>query len=302
VTVNEVDWLAERFEEHRPRLRTVAYRMLGSANETEDAVQEAWIRLSRANGSEVDNLGGWLTTVVARICLDMLRSRRAHPEEMTGDELPEPTVLIDDSANPEQQALLADSIGLAMLVVLDTLTPSERLAFVLLDMFALPFDEIAPIVERTPQATRQLASRARRRVQGAEPATRADLTRQRKIIDAFLAAARAADFDALLRVLDPDVVLRIDPGQRGALAQSTIRGVRAVTEQIVPNAPTFAPLAHRAIVNGAAGLIIGDPDEPRAVCSFAFDDDRIAEIDLVLDPEKLPRSRARATETSRPGS
>ena len=300
--MNEVDWLAERFEEHRPRLRTVAFRMLGSANETEDAVQEAWIRLSRANGSEVDNLGGWLTTVVARICLDMLRSRRAHPEELTGDELPEPTVLIDDSTNPEQQALLADSIGLAMLVVLDTLTPSERLAFVLHDMFALPFDEIAPIVERTPQATRQLASRARRRVQGAEPATSADLTRQRKIIDAFLAAARAADFDALLAVLDPDVVFRIDPGQRGALAQSTIRGVRAVTEQIVPNAPTFAPLAHHAIVNGAAGLIIGDPDQPQAVCSFVFEDDRIAEMDLVLDPEKLPRPRGRAAGTSRSGS
>jgi RNA polymerase sigma factor (sigma-70 family) len=283
--VHEVDWLAERFEEHRPHLRTVAFRMLGSANETEDAVQEAWIRLSRANSSEVDNLAGWLTTVIGRVCLDMLRARRARPEQIARDELPEPVVVLDDSANPEQQALIADSVGLAMLVVLDTLTPSERLAFVLHDMFAVPFDEIAVIVERSPEATRQLASRARRRVQGAEPRAEADLTRHREIIDAFLAAARSADFDALLAVLDPDVVFRLD---RGPESRMTFRGRTDVASQIAPNAPTFAPLARRAIVNGGAGLIIGSPERPIGACSFTFEDDRIAEIDLVLDPEKLP--------------
>jgi RNA polymerase sigma-70 factor (ECF subfamily) len=283
--MNETDWLAQRFEEHRPHLRTIAFRMLGSANDTEDAVQEAWIRLSRTNGSEVDNLGGWLTTVVGRVCLDMLRARRSRPEDAAGAELPEPVVVFDDSENPEQQALIADSVGLALLVVLDTLTPSERLAFVLHDMFAVPFDEIAPIVERSSEATRQLASRARRRVQGAEPRAEADLARQRAIVDAFLAAAQGADFGALLEVLDPAVALRIDRGAHRPLA---FTGIDAVVEQIIPNAPTFAPLARPAIVNGAAGLIVGTPDEPIGVCSFRFADDRIAGIDLVLDPEKLP--------------
>ena len=283
--MNEMDWLAERFEEHRPHLRTVAYRMLGSANETEDAVQEAWIRLSRVDGAVVDNLGGWLTTVVGRVCLDMLRARRSRPEDAAGAELPEPVVVLDDSENPEQQALLADSVGLALLVVLDTLTPSERLAFVLHDMFAVPFDEIAVIVERSPEAARQLASRARRRVQGAAPRTEADLTWQRTIVEAFVAAARAADFEGLLAVLDPDVVFKMDRGARSRLAFS---GVSSVAEQIMPNARTFAPLARPAIVNGAAGLIIGSPERPLGICSFVFEDDRIAEIDLVLDPEKLP--------------
>jgi RNA polymerase sigma factor (sigma-70 family) len=283
--VNEIDWLAERFEEHRPHLRTVAYRMLGSANETDDAVQEAWIRLSRANGTEVDNLGGWLTTVVGRVCLDMLRARRSRPEVPAGDELPEPVVVLDDSENPEQQALLADSVGLALLVVLDTLTPGERLAFVLHDMFAVPFDEIAVIVDRSPEAARQLASRARRRVQGAEQRTDADLTRQRGIIDRFLAAARGGDFDTLLAVLDPDVVFRMD---RGAGSRLTFSGVTRVLEEIIPNAPPYVPLAHPAIVNGAAGLIVGPPEKPIGVCSFVFEDGRITEMDLVLDPDKLP--------------
>jgi RNA polymerase sigma-70 factor (ECF subfamily) len=287
--VNETDWLAERFEEYRPHLRTVAYRMLGSSNETEDAVQEAWIRLSRTNGAEVENLGGWLTTVVGRVCLDMLRTRRSRREEPVGDSLPEPVFTLESPANPEQEALLADSVGMALLVVLETLTPSERLAFVLHDMFAVPFDEIATIVDRTPAATRQLASRARRRVQGAEPQADANLARQRELVDAFLAAARSADFDALLAVLDPDVVFRMDRGPRYRLTLQPITGARAVVEQIVPNARIFAPLARPALVNGAAGLVIGSPERPIAVCGFEFEDDRISEINLVLDREKLPR-------------
>jgi RNA polymerase sigma-70 factor, ECF subfamily len=287
--VNGTDWLAERFEEYRPHLRTVAYRMLGSSNETEDAVQEAWIRLSRTNGAEVDNLGGWLTTVVGRVCLDMLRARRSRREEPAGDSLPEPVFTIESPDNPEQEALLADSVGLALLVVLEMLTPSERLAFVLHDMFAVPFEEIAGIVDRTPAATRQLASRARRRVQGAEPQADANLGRQRALVDAFLAAARSADFDALLAVLDPDVVFRIDRGPRHRLELQPIIGARAVADQVMPNASTFAPFARPALVNGAAGLVIGSPERPIAVCSFEFTDDRISEIDLVLDREKLPR-------------
>jgi RNA polymerase sigma factor (sigma-70 family) len=287
--VNETDWLAERFEQYRPHLRTVAYRMLGSSNETDDAVQEAWIRLIRTHGAEVENLGDWLTTVVGRVCLDMLRARRSRREEPVGDDLPEPVFTLESPDNPEQEALLADSIGMALLVVLETLTPSERLAFVLHDMFAVPFDEIADIVDRTPAATRQLASRARRRVQGAEPQAGATLSRQRELLDAFLAAARSADFDALLTVLDPDVVFRVDQGARRRLALQPITGARAVAEQVVPNAHTFAPLARPALVNGAAGLVIGSPERPIAVCSFEFEDDRITEINLVLDREKLPR-------------
>jgi RNA polymerase sigma factor (sigma-70 family) len=296
--VNELDWLAERFEEQRPHLQTVAFRMLGSRNETDDAVQEAWLRLSRTDSSEVENLRAWLTTVVGRVCLDMLRARRARREEPAGAELPEPVITLETGSNPEQEALLADSVGLALLVVLETLTPSERLAFVLHDMFGVPFDEIAGIVERTPAATRQLASRARRRVRGAAPRTEANLVRQRAIVDAFLAAARAADFDALIAVLDPDVAFRIDRGPDSRRAQPPIVGARAVAEQIVPNARIFAPLARPAIVNGAAGLIIGPPDRPIAICGFTFEDDQIADIDLVLDPEKLPgRSRSERNAT-----
>src|SRR6266436_3710909 len=208
--MHEHDWLAERFEENRPHLRAVAYRMLGSSAEADDAVQEAWLRLSRSGTSGVENLGGWLTTVVARVCLNMLRSRTSRREEPLGVHVPEPILSREDGIDPEHEALLADSVGLALLVVLETLAPAERLAFVLHDMFAVPFDEIAPIVGRSPAAARQLASRARRRVQGASTVPGADLTRQREVVDAFLAASRAGDFDAPLALLDPDVVLRAD--------------------------------------------------------------------------------------------
>src|SRR3954454_5628310 len=209
--MDERDFLAEQFEEHRPHLRAVAYRMLGSTAEADDAVQEAWLRLSRSDASEIDNLGGWLTTVVARVCLNALRARRRHGEEPLGPHLPDPVVDAADGSSPEHEALLADSVGLALLVVLETLPPAERLAFVLHDMFGVPFDEIAPIVDRSPEAARQLASRARRRMQGAYP----DLpTADRRVVDAFLAAARGGDFEGLLAVLDPQVVLRADDGRR----------------------------------------------------------------------------------------
>jgi RNA polymerase sigma factor (sigma-70 family) len=223
------DWLAERFEEHRTHLRAIGYRMLGSLTEADDAAQEAWLRLSRSNAREIENLGGWLTTVVARVCLNMLQSRKVRREEPVGVHVPDPIVSLDNETDPEEQALLADSVGLALLVVLDTLDPAERLAFVLHDMFALPFDEIASILGRSPAAARQLASRARRRVQGA-PAPDPDLARQREVVDAFLAAVREGDFEALIEVLDPDVVLRADSGRVPAPATQEVRGARAVAE------------------------------------------------------------------------
>src|SRR5438105_11489106 len=210
--VNEQSWQTEQFERHRPHLQAVAYRMLGSVSEAEDAVQEAWLRLNRSDADGLANIGGWLTTVVGRVCLDMLRARRSRREDYAGSWLPEPIVTIDPDADPEQEALLADSVGLALLVVLETLTPAERLAFVLHDMFDVPFDELAPIVGRTPAATRQLASRARRRVRGLAPLPDPDIARQREVVDAFLAASRAGDFAALLSVLDPNVVFRVDSG------------------------------------------------------------------------------------------
>src|SRR5438093_2397604 len=223
--------LAEEFERHREHLNRVAYRMLGSTSDAEDAVQEAWLRLSRADADAVANLGGWLTTVVARVCLDLLRARRARREQAADPWLPEPIVSVEEG--PEEQALLADSVGVALLVVLETLTPAERLAFVLHDMFAVPFDEIAPILERTPEAVRQLASRARRRVRGAAPAADPDLARQRRLVDAFLAASRAGDFEALVAVLDPEVVFRIDVGPDSPLARPPIEGAEAVARQIL---------------------------------------------------------------------
>ena len=229
--MDEHEWLAERFEANRTHLRAVAYRMLGSLSEADDAVQEAWLRLSRSDTSGVENLGGWLTTVVARVCLDMLRSRKSRREEPLDAHVPEPIVSREDGIDPEHEALLADSVGLALLVVLETLAPAERLAFVLHDMFAVPFDEIAPIVGRSPTAARQLASRARRRVQGAATVPDADLTRQREVVDAFLAASRGGDFDALLAVLDPDVVLRADRAAVPAGASREVRGAAAVAEQ-----------------------------------------------------------------------
>jgi RNA polymerase sigma factor (sigma-70 family) len=282
--MDERDHLADRFEANRTHLRAVAYRMLGSVNEADDAVQEAWLRLNRSDTAAIDNLGGWLTTVVARVSLDMLRSRTSRREQPLGTRVPEPIVDREDHADPEHEALLADSVGLALLVVLETLSPAERLAFVLHDMFAVSFEDIAPIVGRSSSAARQLASRARRRVRGAVPAPDADLARQRQVVDAFLAAARGGDFDALLAVLDPDVVLRVD---RGALATSReVRGAAAVAEQ----ARSFARLARfarPALVNGTAGFVVASAGRPRAVAGFAIAHGRIVEIDLLADPARL---------------
>ena len=280
------DWQTEEFERNRRHLQAVAYRMLGSATEAEDAVQEAWLRLSRSDTDEVANLGGWLTTVVARVCLDMLRSRRARREDYVGSWLPEPVVTIENG--PEDEAVLADSVGLALLVVLDTLTPAERLAFVLHDMFGMPFDEIAPIVERSEAATRQLASRARRRVRGARPSSDVDLRKERRVIDAFLAASRAGDFEALLEVLDPDVVFRIDAGGVAPRARPPIEGAEAVAAQILERGAPLAPYTRPALVNGNAGLIVVPHEKPIAVVGFVIAGGRIAEIDLVADPAKLP--------------
>jgi RNA polymerase sigma factor (sigma-70 family) len=291
VTVDERDLLAEQFERARPQLRAVAYRMLGSVSEAEDAVQEAWLRLSRSEAGRIDNLGAWLTTVVGRVSLDMLRSRRSRREEYVGSWLPEPIVTADADSDPEHEALLADSVGLALLVVLETLTPSERLAFVLHDMFAVPFEDIAPIVGRTPAAARQLASRARRRVQGASPSPDADLARQREVVDAFLAAARAGDFEALIAVLDPDVVFRADTGPAGD--RVPIEGAAAVAQQVLSRGRMFAPHARPAIVNGAAGVVVAPGRRPIAVVGFTVVGGRITEIDLVADPEKLGRLAAR---------
>jgi RNA polymerase sigma-70 factor (ECF subfamily) len=289
--VNERDWLAEQFEQHRPQLRTIAYRMLGSVNETDDAVQEAWLRLSRSDDAAIENLGAWLTTVVGRVCLDLLRQRRSRREDYVGSWLPEPVVSLDDHTDPEQEALIADSVGLALLVVLETLTPAERLAFVLHDMFAVPFEEIAEIVNRSPAATRQLASRARRRVRGAEPHPDADLEQQRDVVDAFLAAARAGDFDALIAVLDPDVVFRIDSGPDRRRAQLPIEGAENVAQQVMTYA-RLATLARPALVNGAAGFVVGSPQNPFAVVGFTVSNGRIAAIDLIRDPDKLPHFAA----------
>jgi RNA polymerase sigma-70 factor (ECF subfamily) len=285
--VSDQDWQAEQFERHRAHLQAVAYRMLGSVAEAEDAVQEAWLRLSRSEGGGLANIGGWLTTVVGRVCLDMLRTRRSRREDYAGSRLPEPIVTIDPADDPEQEALLADSVGLALLVVLDTLTPAERLAFVLHDMFDVPFDELAPIVGRTPAATRQLASRARRRVRGLAPPPDPDLARQREVVDAFLAAARAGDFEALVAVLDPDVVFRVDRGGAGPLARGPVTGAAAVAEAVLARGAPFAPLARPAVVNGGAGLVVGIGGRISAVVGMSVVDGRIAAIDLVTDPRKL---------------
>ena len=279
------EWLADRFEENRAHLRAVAYRMLGSLSEADDAVQEAWLRLSRSGSSGVENLGGWLTTVVARVCLDMLRSRESRREEPMGMHLPEPTVSRESAADPEHEALLADSVGPALLVVLETLTPAERLAFVLHDMFAVPFDEIAAIVGRSPAAARQLASRARRRVQGAATVPDTDLSRQRKVVDAFLAASRGGDFDALLAVLDPEVVLRADRAAVQMGASREVRGAAAVADTFSGRARAAQP----ALVNGTPGLVWASGGRPRVVFGFAFARGRIIEIDLLADPDRIRR-------------
>jgi RNA polymerase sigma-70 factor (ECF subfamily) len=284
--VNERESLAEQFEDNRTHLRAVAYRMLGSVSEAEDAVQEAWLRLSRSDADAVANLRGWLTTVVSRVCLDILRARRARREEYTGAWLPEPIVSVDDESDPEHEALLADSVGIALLVVLETLTPAERLAFVLHDMFDVPFDDIAEIVGRTPAAARQLASRGRRRVRGAAPTPDTDLGRQREVVDAFLAAARAGDFDGLIAVLDPDVVFRMDLG-RGRRARPPVAGATAVAREILSRGAPLAPFGRPAIVNGAAGVRVVARGRTFAVVGFTVEAGRIVEIDLIADPEKL---------------
>jgi RNA polymerase sigma-70 factor, ECF subfamily len=274
--MNEQSWQAEEFEAHRAHLHAVAYRMLGSVGEAEDAVQEAWLRLQRTDGDALVNVGGWLTTVVGRVCLDMLRTRRSRRE----DHVPEPVVTVEPDDDPEHQALLADSVGLALLVVLETLTPAERLAFVLHDMFDVPFDEIAPMLDRSPAAARQLASRARRRLRGPVLDGETDRARQREVVDAFLAASRQGDFDALLEILDPDVVFRAD-------LRPPVVGVDAVVDQVLSRGARFAPEARPAIVNGAAGVVVGPPGRVRAIVGFVVAGGRIAEIDLVIDPARV---------------
>jgi RNA polymerase sigma-70 factor (ECF subfamily) len=283
--MDEREWLAERFEEHRSRLRGVAYRMLGSLSDADDAVQEAWLRLGRSDASEIDNLGGWLTTVVARVSLNMLRSRNVRREEPLDVQMPDPIIDRADGTNPEHEALLADSVGLALLVVLETLSPAERLAFVLHDIFAVPFDEIAPIVDRSPEAARQLASRARRRVQRENIVPDADLATQRQIVDAFLAAARDGDFEGLLAVLDPDVVLRADMGPlAGGLRE--VRGARAVAGQAVFYSQ-LGLVVRPALVNGAAGAVSMRDGKPFSVGAITVRDGKIVEMDILADPERL---------------
>jgi RNA polymerase sigma factor (sigma-70 family) len=284
--MDEREFLAQHFEEHRTRLRAVAYRMLGSLSEADDAVQETWLRLSRIDADEVENLGGWLTTVVARVSLNMLRSRRSQREEPLDVRMPEPIVDRADGTDPEHEALLADSVGLALLVVLETLNPAERLAFVLHDMFAVPFDEIAPLVDRSPEAARQLASRARRRVQGETAVPDADLDTQREVLDAFIAAAREGDFEALLEVLDPDVVRRADGGAVSLGASSVVRGAANVARQAL----AFSRLdveVRPALVNGAVGTVTFRNGRPFSIVGFTIRNRRIVEMDILADPERL---------------
>ena len=284
--VTRRDWLAAEFERQRPHLRGVAYRMLGSMSDADDAVQEAWTRLDRRDPGGNEDLRGWLTVVVGRISLDMLRSRRSRREEYAGDWLPEP-ILTEPDADPERDAVMADSVGLALLVVLETLTPVERLAFVLHDVFAVPFDEIATIVGKTPVAARQLASRARRRVRAGSPRPEADLAVQRRAVDGFLAAARSGDFEALIRILDPEVVFRFDGGGSGPLARPPIVGAPAVAREILSAGAPFAPRAERVMVNGTPGAVVRVAGRPRYVVGFTVVDGRIAAIDLIGDPAKV---------------
>jgi RNA polymerase sigma factor (sigma-70 family) len=290
--MEEREWLAERFEEQRPHLQAVAYRMLGSLSEADDAVQESWLRLSRSDTDAIENLGGWLTTVVARVSLNMLRSRKTRREEpldeSPGAHVPDPIVSREDAIDPEHEAILADSVGLALLVVLESLDPAERLAFVLHDMFAVPFDEIAPIVERSTDAARQLASRARRRVQGAAPVPDTDLNRQREVVNAFFAAARNGDFDALVTVLDPDVVLHSDGGVARPAASEVLRGAANVAKQALSFA-RLSPFVRPALVNGAAGVVVAPGGRPFSVMGFTVAGGKIVEIDAVSDPERLRR-------------
>ena len=283
--MDERDWLAERFQEHRPRLRAVAYRVLGSTSEAEDAVQEAWIRLSRSNAAAIDNLEAWLVTVVGRVALDILRARKTRREESLETHLPDPIIDSVDGVDPQHEALLADSVGLALLVVLERLTPAERLAFVLHDMFAVPFEDIAPIVDRTPEAARQLASRARRRVRGAAPVQDDDLPAQWEVVEAFLGAARNGDFEGLVAVLDPDVVLRADGGAVAALSQH-VQGAEAVARQAQMWSRVDLTM-RRALVNGAAGMVSFMHGKPFSVGTVTVRDGKIVELYFLVDPERI---------------
>ena len=283
MTTRDDESLAERFKAHRSHLRAVAYRMLGSLREADDVVQQAWLRLSRSDTDGIDNLGGWLTTVVGRVCLDMLRSRKSRRQEPLGAHVPDAIAGRKDGTDPEHEALLADSVGLALLVVLETLTPAERLAFVLHDLFAMPFDEIAPILGRSPAAARQLASRARRRVQGSATVPDPDLTRRREVVEDFLAASRGGDFQALLAVLDPDVVLRADSAAVQMGASKEVRGAPGVADTITGRARFAQP----ALVNGVVGAVWVPVGRPRVVFGFTITRGKILEIDLVADPERL---------------
>jgi RNA polymerase sigma-70 factor, ECF subfamily len=284
--VDDAVWLAERFEEQRARLRSVAYRMLGSASEADDAVQDAWLRISRVDTSEVDNMSAWLTTVVARVCLSMLRRRTSRREEPLEGQRPAATISREAGGDPEEEAMLADSVGLALLVVLDTLTPAERLAFVLHDMFAVPFDEIAPMLDRSPAAARQLASRARRRVSGIGPAAEADLTRQRRVVDAYLAAARHGDFEALVALLHPDVVLHADAAAGPTPEPVFLRGAQPVARGATA-AGERARFSQPALVDGAVGVVMAPRGKLFLVLRFAIVDDLITEIDIIGDPDRL---------------
>lgn len=281
--MDEQDLLAARFEENRVHLRAVAYRMLGSLTEADDAVQEAWLRLNRTDATDIENLPGWLTTVVGRICLSMLRARRARREH----HVPDPVVSGVDGLDPESSALVADSVGLALLVVLDTLTPAERLAFVLHDLFAVPFDEIAPVIERSPAATRQLASRARRRVQDTAPMPDADLPRQREVVDAFFAASRNGDFAALVAVLDPDVVLRSDGGDARPIATLLFRGAQTVAEQAAMFGKKLSPFVQPVLVNGTAGVLVAPRGRVASVMAFTVRHNKITSINVLADPTRL---------------
>ncbi|MFF9913225.1 RNA polymerase sigma factor SigJ [Streptomyces sp. NPDC013457] len=286
--MDEKDLLAERFQADRTHLKAVAYRMLGSLSEAEDAVQEAWIKLSRSDVDDVRNLSGWLTTVVGRVCLDMLRSRASRREDPLEYFVPDPLVRGAEGTtrDPEEEALLADSVGLALLVVLETLGPAERLAFVLHDMFAVSFDEIAPIVDRTPAATRQLASRARRRVQGAAPAPAPDIARQRQVVDAFMAASHGGDFEGLLAVLDPDVVLRVDGGRALAAVSGLVRGAEAVVSQALTYA-RFRRDYRKVLVNGAPGIVSYTDGRLFGLMAFTVVDERIVQIQIIADPDRM---------------
>ena len=287
--LNDIGWETEQFQRHRPHLEAVAYRMLGSVSEAEDALQEAWLRLSRSQQETIHNARAWLTTIVGRVCIDMLRARRSRPEDYVGAWVPEPIVEEDERAGPEAQTLMADTVGLALLVVLERLTPSERVAYVLHDMFAVPFAEIGEIIDRSPDATRQLASRARRRVRGAMPQPDADPAKQRQVVGAFLAASRAGDFNALVAVLDPDVVLRASGA--GELEQE-LKGAADVARRVASFGPRFATRCHLAIVNGTPGLVVTTPQGPAGAVGFTLNGGLITTIDLVLDPDKLEGSVA----------